>query len=206
MNSNKNFTVDDFISKYSDKIIENVDSFANIKSEKDLVYIVTYEDIPIVVGSGKKERAIKTIKGNHIKSIFLQIYKKYGIKEKLRYYYIETKDKKEAKEIERNAHIVFGGDSRAIKPEVLSNFEREYKKYPHIEKYIKQALLSSYDGLSDLRVWYANEIITDEEWKDIKKIFDISEKKSKKKNPLGNSDNWKNVLEKLKNGVTRKLS
>lgn len=199
MSLSKNIDINTFVTTYFDKRIVEIDSFENITSQKNLVYIVTHGYLPIVVGSHTKKRAINVIKGNHLKSIFIQIYKKYG-SEKLRYYYIEAEDSKEAKEIEKKCHRLFGGNSRLVKEDVFFNFKKEYKKYPHVEKYIKQAILSSHDGLSDLQNWYNNEIITKEEWEDIQKIFNVSKKKSRTPNPLGNCDIWKEVLTKLGNG------
>lgn len=147
-------------------IPNNVD---DIEKENYVVYILTYNNTPIVVGHGKRNRArvifddLNQITQGHIKSLFVRIYQLYGTKTFNRFI-IACTSKKEAQLIEKKLHIEIGGNSNLIDNQLLENlfsgFDIESKEW----LFLKLALLSSFDGLSDLKKWRRNKIISNDIW------------------------------------------
>jgi hypothetical protein len=134
-----------------------------------MVYILTYNNKPIVLGHGKKNRANvicddkNTITSNHIKALFVRIYNLYGDGNFERFI-IKCKNKEEANELEKTLQNELGGNSREI-PEEMNNklfngLNTNSKEY----LLINQAICSSYDGLSDLKNWKKKNLIDMETW------------------------------------------
>ena len=69
--------------KYPNKLLE-INSLTEIPSKVYLVYILFYENEPIVLGHGKKNRAsvifdsINKITSSHIKALFVRLYVLFG--------------------------------------------------------------------------------------------------------------------------------
>ncbi|MDP3830122.1 MAG: hypothetical protein Q8Q47_02555, partial [Ignavibacteriaceae bacterium] len=87
----------------------------NIPINTSLVYILTYKNVPIIVGEGKKKRA-RVIFHNkdyypeaHMKSITARLHIIYGNPEFLRRYIIVCNSREEAKVIQNKIHRERGG-------------------------------------------------------------------------------------------------
>ena len=134
-----------------------------------LVYILTYNDKPIVVGHGKANRAKVVFDGRsqitsgHIKSLFVRIYRLFG-NGSLHPYIIACQSKDEARAIEKDLHETIGGNRREL-PADLEQFLFEGftpGTLPHMV--LRMALCSSFDGLSDLKLWRRKGILDDVIW------------------------------------------
>jgi hypothetical protein len=133
------------------------------------VYILTLNDKAIVVGHGKYNRArvifdnLETITKPHIKAIFVRLYQLFGEGE-FRRYHIRCSSKEESQKIEKDLHEKIGGDSRQLSPEILEKLFEGIEPESTAETLLKIALVSSFDGLSDLRLWRRKWIINDSDW------------------------------------------
>ena len=94
-------------SLYPNRILKPI-SLKEIARGKYLVYILTLNDKPIVVGHGKQNRA-KIIfddknqtTSNHLKALFVRIYRLFSEGFQFNQYVIECENKEEAKSIEAN--------------------------------------------------------------------------------------------------------
>ena len=133
------------------------------------VYILTFNDSPIVVGHGKKNRAkvifddINTITQGHLKAFLIRIYRIFsdGL---FNQFVINCDNKEEAKIIENNLHLNIGGNRNAINQDLLFSLFDGIDVNSKQWVYLKLALLSSFDGLSDLKKWRREGVISDEDW------------------------------------------
>lgn len=132
-----------------------------------MVYILTFNDNAIVVGKGKKNRAIVIFPETnvaHYKSLLVRLYWIYHNEEKDVFvrYIIPCQDDKQAREIEKHLHNNIGGTGTAlpefIEQNLFENLNNEAKLI------LKLALVSSYDGLSDLKKWHKERLLSDEIW------------------------------------------
>lgn len=136
------------------------------------VYILTYNNKPIVVGHGKYNRAkvifddLSQITNGHIKAIFVRLYHLFGDGEFQRFF-IECSDKAEAIKIESNLHKLVGGNSRKIPSDIRDRLFSEIPKGSVLEMLLKIALESAFDGIYDLRGWRKKGILNDETWEQI---------------------------------------
>jgi hypothetical protein len=135
-----------------------------------LVYVLAYDDTPIVVGHGKHNRARiifdekDRVTPAHIKAIFVRAYRLFG-KGKFQRFFIACDDKSEAKDIEAKLHQHIGGNSRDlpqhIQDAVFSGVPPG--SIPHMV--LRMAFSSSFDGISDLNMWRRQGILDDETWR-----------------------------------------
>lgn len=149
-------------------------SVSDISRTKYLVYILTLDDRPIVVGHGKHNRAkiifddIKQITSGHLKALFVRIYRLFSEDSHFDQYLIECKSKDEAKQIEAHLHSEIGGNSRAL-PQHLINLLHQGYDDDSLEKMVLQmAQHSSFDGISDIKKWRREGILKDTVWENIK--------------------------------------
>ncbi len=137
-----------------------------------MVYILIHNNIPIVVGHGQKNRAKiifdneNQITSSHLKSIFVRLYHLYGLGNFERYF-INCLNKDEAKEIERFLHSQIGGNNRNIPVEIRNQLFSELEDSSIIRLILEIALRSSFDGISDLKKWRADGILSDDIWNEI---------------------------------------
>ncbi len=136
------------------------------------VYILTYNNSPIIVGHGKKNRAkvifdnVNIITQGHIKAFLVRIYILFG-NGVFMHYTISCINKDEAKNIENNLHRIIGGNRNIIDQNLLINLFDGIEIGSKQWIYIKLALLSSFDGLSDLKKWRREGVISDPDWVNI---------------------------------------
>ena len=156
---------------YPNRIISPI-NINDIPKNGYMVYILVFNDNPIVLGHGQRNRAKiifdneNQITSSHIKAIFVRLYILYGNGEFERYI-INCQNKEEAKLIESNLHNQIGGNNRnipiEIRDELFDGVEPNSVSYLVLEI----ALRSSFDGLSDIRKWRADGILSDAIWNDI---------------------------------------
>lgn len=134
-----------------------------------MVYILTYNDTPIVVGHGKHNRAKvifddkNQISSAHIKAIFVRAYRLFGQGE-FKQFLITCHNKNEAKEIEATLHREIGGNSRNLPEDILTSLFKDISTDSTGYMVLRMALSSSFDGLSDLKMWRKDGILNDELW------------------------------------------
>lgn len=146
----------------------------HIPKDGYMVYILAFNKGAIVLGHGQKNRA-KVIFDNenqittgHIKAIIVRLYNLYG-NGIFNRYIIHCQSKKEAKEIESRLHNVIGGNTRNIPIEIRNILFKGIDQNSVTRLLLEIALRSSYDGLSDLKKWRADDLITDIIWAEISK-------------------------------------
>jgi len=154
--------------KYPSKLLV-INSLTEIPSKEYLVYILFYENEPIVLGHGKKNRAsvifdsINKITSSHIKALFVRLYVLFG-SGSLKRYIIICNDKNEAKNIERELHKLIGGNNRHIPEFIFSNLFSGINEDSIESLILKIALNSSFSGIDDLKKWKREGILSEEVW------------------------------------------
>ena len=84
-------------------------------------------------------------------------------------YLIECDSKQEAQQIEKDLHEKIGGNKRALSDEITQAIFRGIKPESLTEMALRIALNSSFDGLSDIKLWRRKGILNDETWLQIKR-------------------------------------
>lgn len=144
-----------------------------------MVYILTFNEKAIVLGHGKKNRASvifddkDNITSNHFKALLVRLYHLFGNGQFERYI-IKCKDKEEAKKVEKNLHNIFGGNTKNIPPEIEEKLFESIDKKSVTHLVLKMALMSSFDGLSDLYKWHNAGILNDVIWDEISQRLQLS--------------------------------
>jgi hypothetical protein len=144
----------------------------DLPDNKYMVYILTFNNNPIVVGHGKKNRAKiifdneNQITSSHLKSIFVRLYQLYAEGEFERFV-IFCRDKDEAKEIEKVLHREIGGNTRNIPENIKNRLFNGLESSSIVRLILEIALRSSFDGISDLKKWRADGLINDDIWSHI---------------------------------------
>ncbi len=138
---------------------------------KYLVYVLTCGDKAIIVGQGKKNRAqviFDSLEKDritpHIKAIFVRLHLLFAKCTRFYRYIIECNDKDEAKRIENDVHDIIGGNTRDIADFISARLFEGIRPDCLAYMVIKMALLSSYDGISDLNKWRREGLLNDEVW------------------------------------------
>ena len=153
---------------YPSRIIvpENIN---DLSSSGYMVYILLFNGSPIVLGHGKRNRAkvifdsVGQITTGHIKALFVRLYNLFGTGVFERYI-INCVSKEEAKLIERNLHAHIGGNNRNIPLEIRHSLFDGIEPNSTSYLVLEIALRSSFDGLSDIKKWYADGILSNEVW------------------------------------------
>jgi hypothetical protein len=137
-----------------------------------IVYILSFNDLSIVVGHGKKRRAQVIFDDEfqitkcHIKAFIVRLYKLYGNGEFGKYIII-CRDKEEAKIIEKNLHDAIRGNKIDVPSEIRKQLFANLDPNSIVSMILEIALQSSFDGLSDLRKWRGKGLLSDEVWSEI---------------------------------------
>jgi len=159
--------------------VQIVSSVSDIPNDGYMVYVLSLDERAIVVGHGQKNRAkiicdnISTSTSGHIKAIFVRLYHKYCDSQNYSRFVIPCENKKEAQEIEHRVHSVIGGDNRDLPKEIINALFENLKSDSIVYLVLKIALLSSYDGLSDLRGWRNKGLLDDSTWQVISERLGI---------------------------------
>lgn len=163
---------------YQDRVI-TPSTIYDIPQIGYMVYILTFNNVPIVLGHGKKNRAKvifdnkSQITSSHLKAIFVRLYSLYG-DGTFEKFIIKCDNKEDAKEIEKKLHNQFGGNNRSFPIEIRNKLfhNLDSNSLPYL--ILEIALRSSFDGLSDIRKWRADGILNDEIWTEISKRLQLN--------------------------------
>jgi hypothetical protein len=137
-----------------------------------MVYVLVYNNYPIVVGHGQMNRAKVIFDGadqitpSHLKALFVRLYRLYGNGDFARYIVL-CENKEEAKVIEKNLHQQIGGNTRNLPEEIRNQLFVGLDRNSTTYLLLEIALRSSFDGLSDIRKWRADGLIIDAVWEEI---------------------------------------
>lgn len=169
--------MDNILLEQYNKRYDEVFCVNDIPKDQYVVYILTFNDKPIVLGHGKRNRAKVIFDDSntttiHVKSLIVKLYLLYGVGEFKRYI-IKCDNKNEASEIETKLHKNIGGNSLKIPTYIKDKLFNGLDKSDNIFKFLSIALLSSYDGISDLKKWKKEDIISDADWLEIIKRINL---------------------------------
>lgn len=137
-----------------------------------MVYILTYNEKPIVLGHGRKNRArvifdnVDQITTSHFKTLLVRLHILFG-NGNFAHYIITCNSKDEAKQVENNLHKTIGGNKREVPQEILKKLFDNIHKDSMTYLVLQIALRSSFDGLSDLRKWRNDGLLNDKVWSEI---------------------------------------
>lgn len=157
-----------------------LESVKDIPLNKQMVYILLFNEKAIIVGRGKKNRAKVIFDSldkftDHYKATMVRLYNLYENDAKYTRIIIPCKDKKESELIEKDLHKKIGGEgiflTNKIKLELFSDLDDNSME----NMLIKMILISSYNGISDLRNWRKCDLLTQEVWNKISKKFRIEQ-------------------------------
>jgi len=132
-----------------------------------MVYILTYNDNPIVVGHGRYNRAkvifdnVEQTTSSHIKSFIVRCYHLFG-SGKFERCIIECNSKEEARAIEHDLHQNYGGNDSALPDDIQEALYDGFASGSVSETLLRIAQLSSFSGISDLKRWKKDLIISSE--------------------------------------------
>ena len=147
-----------------------ISSAEEIPRDQYVVYLLFYDEEPIVVGHGKYSRARvifddrETITPSHIKALFVRIYHLFGGQGNFDRLLLPCASKQEASKLEREIHASIGGNTRALPEELTAAVFEGIEEGSVEEMVLKIALSSSFDGLSDLKRWKRKGIVGEEIW------------------------------------------
>jgi hypothetical protein len=156
---------------------------SEIPTDKQLVYILTYNDNAIVVGRGKKNRAdvifddLENITV-HVKALKVRLHHLFRQGNDIFARYIITcQNEAESKEIEKRLHEKIGGNTLNVDERLIQRLFKGINKGSPEWIVLKIALCSSYDGISDLKKWKREGIVDANLWKAINDKLKINYEK-----------------------------
>jgi hypothetical protein len=169
----------DFLeSLYPNRIIEP-ENVTALPEKEYMVYILTYNNIPIVLGHGKRIRA-KIIFDDishrtcHMKALLVRLYLLFG-NSTFHKYIVSCNGKQEAKQVETNLHHEIGGNNPNIPGGIRNQLFADIATDSIIYLLLEIALRSSFDGLSDLRKWRSDGLISDTIWAQISERLQLNQ-------------------------------
>jgi hypothetical protein len=149
-------------------------TLADIPRNSELVYGLILDDVAVVCGRGKCNRAKVIFDGAqqttvHIKAMTVRLHRRYGPPHQVvERFVIPCASKAEALAVERDLHRSIGGDGPNIPPEIQAALLHGLAPGSAAFLLLRAALTSAYDGLSDLRRWRDAGIGDDATWSDIR--------------------------------------
>lgn len=151
--------------------VEQPSANANLPSGIYFVYILAIDGKPVIVGHGKRNRAmvifdsVETTTGSHIKALTVRLYALFGGETAVfSRYLIQCTGKEEARMIESQLQRNLGGNALALPMEIEGKLLDGIEERSAAWMALKMALCSSFDGISDLRKWRREGILGDETW------------------------------------------
>jgi len=166
------------LEKFVPDRVERPENMSDLESGIFYVYILSVDDVPIVVGHGKRNRArvifdtVTSVTPNHIKAMTVRLHLLFGRDgAAFERYVIRCDSKREAAEIEAAIHGTLGGNKLDVPEALLDRLFRGLDDHPMSQMVLKMALCSSFDGLADLRRWRKKGILEDTVWEPIEDIL-----------------------------------
>lgn len=167
--------------KYPHMVITPITA-SDIPRGKYMVYILTIDDKPFVVGHGKHNRAkvifddSTQITSGHIKALFVRIYHLFGDGQFQRYI-IPCNSKNIAQQIEADLHDTIGGNNRDLPVAIRDALFHAISPGSPSEMVLRMALCSSFDGISDIKLWRREGILADDIWETISEKLHLDDPK-----------------------------
>jgi len=165
-----NFLQNNLRQEFGSRLIEPV-ALDRIPTGQYLVYALERNGQVIVLGHGQRSRARVVLDDlthttkNHIKALFVRLYHVYGSESDVyQRFVIRCADKAEAAAVERQLHSRLGGNNRDIPDAIRSSLFAGLTPHSVPLTLLHAALLSSYDGLNDLRNLHQHGIISNSDW------------------------------------------
>ena len=180
-----------FLNKRYAKRFKILESVKEIPLNQQMVYILLFNGNAIIVGRGQKNRAKVIFDSldkftDHYKATMVRLYNLYENDAKYTRIIIPCKDKKESESIEKNLHNEIGGEGIFLTNKIKSGLFSDLDDNSLENMLIKIILISSYNGISDLRNWRKCDLLTQEVWNRISEKFkikqDVDEEKKLKVN------------------------
>lgn len=159
-------------------------SVGDIPKGAYMVYVLTYNDKPVVVGHGRSNRAKvifddrHSITSGHIKAFFVRVYHLLG-QGTFERFLIPCGDKSEAETIEKDLHDKIKGNTRELPQELETLLLKDIEIHSPAWMALRMAQSSSFDGLSDLRGWRKLGILCDQTWKIVSERLQLSDPRIK---------------------------
>ncbi|MEO0054440.1 MAG: hypothetical protein RLZZ50_387 [Verrucomicrobiota bacterium] len=148
-------------------------SLADIPRHQELVYGLIVDDVAVVCGRGTFNRAKVVFDGAqqttvHIKAMTVRLHRRYGPPHQVvERFVIPCASKAEALAAERDLHARIGGAGANIPPAIQAALLAGLAPGSPVSLLLRAALVSAYDGLSDLRRWRDAGIGDAATWEDI---------------------------------------
>lgn len=158
-----------------------IDNVKDIPYNVQMVYILLFNEKAIIVGRGKKNRSkviFDTLEKttDHYKATMVRLYNLYENDAKYTRIIIPCEDKKESESIENDLHRKIGGKGVSltdkIKSELFSDIHEDSKE---VAMLIKMILISSYNGISDMKNWRKCDLLNPNTWNIISKKFRVEQ-------------------------------
>lgn len=166
------------LEKFVPDRVERPENMSDLESGIFYVYILSVDDVPIVVGHGKRNRArvifdtVTSVTPNHIKAMTVRLHLLFGRDgAAFERYVIRCDSKRKAAEIEADIHGAVGGNKTGVPETLLERLFRGLDDHPMSQMVLKMALCSSFDGLADLRRWRRKGILEDSVWEPIEDVL-----------------------------------
>lgn len=155
-------------------------SIAEIPAATELVYILLWDSKPIVIGRGKSNRA-KVLFDDaeqctvHLKSLVVRLHQLYGGGERRATRLLVRCDSAAtSKTIEGDLHRRFGGNETRLPQAILDRLLKDIAPHSTPWLLLQQALLSAYDGQSDLKRWRKHRLISERDWSAISERLSLN--------------------------------
>ena len=156
--------------EFGPRLIEPV-SVNQIPTGEYLVYVLERNGRVIVLGHGQRLRARVILDDlthstkNHLKALFVRLYHVYGHETDVyRRFVIRCANKAEATAVERQLHGRLGGNNRDLPAAIRSSLFDGLTPHSVPWTLLHVAVLSSYDGLTDLRNLRQHGVISNSDW------------------------------------------
>ncbi len=160
------------VTKYYPRLIVP-HTLADIPRSQELIYGLILNDVTVVCGRGKFNRAKVIFDGAqqttvHIKALTVRLHRRYGPPQQVvERFVIPCATKADALLVERDLHQRIGGDGPNIPAQIQTALLAGLAPASPAYILLRAALLSAYDGLSDLRRWREAGIADDATWEEI---------------------------------------
>lgn len=165
-------TLQSILQRYPQTVVPHV--LSDIPQDRELVYGLIVNDVAVICGRGKRIRA-RVIFDNlqsdptvHLKAMTVRLHRLYGpAGQVVERFFIPCANKAQARQVERELHGEIGGNRPNIPPEIHERLLTGLASDSPVALLLRAALVSAYDGLSDLRRWREAGIVDDVSWMEI---------------------------------------
>lgn len=153
---------------------------SDIPNGRELVYGLIINDAAVICGRGKRNRArvifdtphaTPTV---HLKALTVRLHRLYGLADQVvERFIIPCENKAEAQQVERELHGKIGGDGPNLPSEIQACMLAGLATDSPASLLLRAALVSAYDGLSDLRRWRKAGLLDEAAWTEIRRRISL---------------------------------